>query len=42
MLLLSLFYEKKIEEDIEISRNVIEVIDTLKKEFINFVFYCSF
>lgn len=33
---------KKIEEDIEISRNIIEVIDTLKKEFIKFVFYCSF
>lgn len=40
MLLLSLLYEqkKKIEEDIEISKNIIEVINTFKKKFIKFFF----
>lgn len=33
---------KKIEEDMEISRNIIEVIDTLKKEFIMFFFLLFF
>lgn len=40
MLLSSLFYEQKkeIEDDIEISRNKIEVINTFKKKFIKFFF----
>lgn len=34
----TLWAEKKIEEDIEISKNIIEVINTFKKKFIKFFF----
>lgn len=42
MLLLSLLYEqkkkKKTEDDIEISKNIIELINAFKKKFIKFFF----